>query len=194
MQLVIMAWTIRRLRELGHIRERMSRLAEASRCSPTPPKRACRRSIKEVQQFARQAAAARDPARGRGVQARRHGGPQGRGPRAGSPKPKRFGKRSTLHLTRQPAPTCERQRDRGAGQTETYQATGSELPLDADAAQPRLRPQAFGMPRQALAKDRSHMSGSQYIALSGLRASVDELDRLATDIANVGHGRLQGRA
>jgi flagellar basal body rod protein FlgG len=30
------------------------------------------------------------------------------------------------------------------------------------------------------------MSGSQYIALSGLRARVDELDRLAADIANVG--------
>ena len=30
------------------------------------------------------------------------------------------------------------------------------------------------------------MSGSQYIALSGLRARVDELDRLAADIANIG--------
>ena len=30
------------------------------------------------------------------------------------------------------------------------------------------------------------ISGSQYIALSGLRARVDELDRLAADIANIG--------
>jgi flagellar basal-body rod protein FlgF len=30
------------------------------------------------------------------------------------------------------------------------------------------------------------MSGSQYIALSGLRARVDDLDRLASDIANIG--------
>jgi len=30
------------------------------------------------------------------------------------------------------------------------------------------------------------MPGSQYIALSGLRARVDELDRLAADIANIG--------
>ena len=30
------------------------------------------------------------------------------------------------------------------------------------------------------------MSGSQYIALSGLRARVDELDRLAADLANIG--------
>ena len=30
------------------------------------------------------------------------------------------------------------------------------------------------------------MSGSQYIALSGLRARVDDLDRLADDIANAG--------
>ena len=36
------------------------------------------------------------------------------------------------------------------------------------------------------------MSGSQYIALSGLRARVDELDRLATDIANVGTAGYKG--
>jgi flagellar basal-body rod protein FlgF len=36
------------------------------------------------------------------------------------------------------------------------------------------------------------MSGSQYIALSGLRARVDELDRLATDIANVGTTGYKG--
>lgn len=36
------------------------------------------------------------------------------------------------------------------------------------------------------------MSGSHYIALSGLRARVDELDRLATDIANVGTAGYKG--
>jgi flagellar basal body rod protein FlgG len=36
------------------------------------------------------------------------------------------------------------------------------------------------------------MSGSQYIALSGLRARVDELDRLATDIANIGTAGYKG--
>jgi flagellar basal-body rod protein FlgF len=36
------------------------------------------------------------------------------------------------------------------------------------------------------------MSGSQYIALSGLRARVDELDRLAADIANVGTTGYKG--
>lgn len=36
------------------------------------------------------------------------------------------------------------------------------------------------------------MSGSQYIALSGLRARVDELDRLASDIANVGTAGYKG--
>ena len=36
------------------------------------------------------------------------------------------------------------------------------------------------------------MSGSQYIALSGLRARVDELDRLAADIANVGTAGYKG--
>ena len=30
------------------------------------------------------------------------------------------------------------------------------------------------------------MAGSQYIALSGMRARLDQLDRLAADIANVG--------
>ena len=42
------------------------------------------------------------------------------------------------------------------------------------------------------------MSGTQYIALSGLRARVDELDRLASDIANIGtagyKGELQSHA
>jgi flagellar basal-body rod protein FlgF len=36
------------------------------------------------------------------------------------------------------------------------------------------------------------MSGGQYIALSGLRARVDELDRLAADIANVGTAGYKG--
>jgi flagellar basal body rod protein FlgG len=36
------------------------------------------------------------------------------------------------------------------------------------------------------------MSGSQYIALSGLRARADELDRLAADIANVGTAGYKG--
>ena len=36
------------------------------------------------------------------------------------------------------------------------------------------------------------MSGSQYIALSGLRARVDELDRIATDIANIGTAGYKG--
>jgi flagellar basal-body rod protein FlgF len=36
------------------------------------------------------------------------------------------------------------------------------------------------------------MPGSQYIALSGLRARVDELDRLAADIANVGTTGYKG--
>lgn len=36
------------------------------------------------------------------------------------------------------------------------------------------------------------MSGSHYIALSGLRARVDELDRLAADIANVGTTGYKG--
>jgi flagellar basal body rod protein FlgG len=37
------------------------------------------------------------------------------------------------------------------------------------------------------------MSGSQYIALSGLRARVDDLDRLADDIANVGTSGYKGQ-
>jgi len=36
------------------------------------------------------------------------------------------------------------------------------------------------------------MAGSQYIALSGLRARVDELDRIATDIANIGTAGYKG--
>jgi flagellar basal-body rod protein FlgG len=36
------------------------------------------------------------------------------------------------------------------------------------------------------------MSGSHYIALSGLRARVDQLDRLASDIANVGTSGYKG--
>lgn len=36
------------------------------------------------------------------------------------------------------------------------------------------------------------MSGSQYIALSGLRARADELDRLASDIANSGTAGYKG--
>jgi flagellar basal body rod protein FlgG len=36
------------------------------------------------------------------------------------------------------------------------------------------------------------MSGTQYIALSGLRARIDELDRLASDIANVGTSGYKG--
>ncbi len=36
------------------------------------------------------------------------------------------------------------------------------------------------------------MSGSQYIALSGLRSRVDELDRLAADLANVGTAGYKG--
>src|SRR5215510_14247356 len=36
------------------------------------------------------------------------------------------------------------------------------------------------------------MSGSAYIALSGLRARVDDLDRLADDIANVGTAGYKG--
>jgi flagellar basal-body rod protein FlgF len=36
------------------------------------------------------------------------------------------------------------------------------------------------------------MSGSQYIALSGLRARADELDRVATDIANIGTAGYKG--
>jgi flagellar basal body rod protein FlgG len=36
------------------------------------------------------------------------------------------------------------------------------------------------------------MPGSQYIALSGLRARADELDRLAADIANVGTSGYKG--
>lgn len=36
------------------------------------------------------------------------------------------------------------------------------------------------------------MSGSQYIALSGIRARIDELDRLASDIANVGTAGYKG--
>jgi flagellar basal body rod protein FlgG len=37
------------------------------------------------------------------------------------------------------------------------------------------------------------MSGSQYIALSGLRARVDDLDRLADDIANIGTAGYKGQ-
>jgi flagellar basal body rod protein FlgG len=37
------------------------------------------------------------------------------------------------------------------------------------------------------------MSGIQYVALSGLRARVDELDRLAADIANVGTAGYKGQ-
>lgn len=36
------------------------------------------------------------------------------------------------------------------------------------------------------------MSGIQYVALSGLRARMDELDRLASDIANVGTAGYKG--
>jgi len=36
------------------------------------------------------------------------------------------------------------------------------------------------------------MSGIQYVALSGLRARIDELDRLASDIANVGTAGYKG--
>jgi flagellar basal-body rod protein FlgF len=36
------------------------------------------------------------------------------------------------------------------------------------------------------------MAGSQYIALSGLRARVDELDRIASDIANIGTAGYKG--
>lgn len=36
------------------------------------------------------------------------------------------------------------------------------------------------------------MAGSQYIALSGLRARADELDRIATDIANIGTSGYKG--
>jgi flagellar basal body rod protein FlgG len=36
------------------------------------------------------------------------------------------------------------------------------------------------------------MAGSHYIALSGLRARVDELDRIATDIANIGTSGYKG--
>jgi flagellar basal-body rod protein FlgF len=36
------------------------------------------------------------------------------------------------------------------------------------------------------------MSGSQYIALSGLRARADELDRIAGDIANIGTAGYKG--
>ncbi len=36
------------------------------------------------------------------------------------------------------------------------------------------------------------MAGSHYIALSGLRARMDELDRLASDIANVGTAGYKG--
>jgi flagellar basal-body rod protein FlgF len=36
------------------------------------------------------------------------------------------------------------------------------------------------------------MSGSQYIALSGLRARVDDLDRIASDIANIGTAGYKG--
>jgi len=37
------------------------------------------------------------------------------------------------------------------------------------------------------------MSGSQYIALSGLRSRMDDLDRLADDIANVGTAGYKGQ-
>ncbi len=36
------------------------------------------------------------------------------------------------------------------------------------------------------------MSGSQYIALSGLRARADDLDRIASDIANIGTAGYKG--
>jgi flagellar basal-body rod protein FlgF len=36
------------------------------------------------------------------------------------------------------------------------------------------------------------MAGSQYIALSGLRARVDELDRIASDVANIGTAGYKG--
>ena len=37
------------------------------------------------------------------------------------------------------------------------------------------------------------MSGGYYIALSGMRTRIDQLDRLAEDLANSAHRRLQGR-
>ena len=38
------------------------------------------------------------------------------------------------------------------------------------------------------------MAGGYYTALSGMRARLDALDRLASDIANAQHRRLQDRA
>ena len=52
-QLVIMMWTLRRLRELGHIRERMSRLADGLALLTDTTEAGLSTLIKEVQQFGR---------------------------------------------------------------------------------------------------------------------------------------------
>ena len=36
------------------------------------------------------------------------------------------------------------------------------------------------------------MPGSQYIALSGMRSRLDELDRLSSDLANIGTAGYMG--
>lgn len=62
-QLVIMAWTVRRLRELGHIRERMSRLADGLALLTDTTEAGLSTLIKEVQQFGRKEPLARASAR-----------------------------------------------------------------------------------------------------------------------------------
>ena len=81
-QLGIMVWTLRRLRELSHIRERMSRLADGLALLTDTTEAGLSTLIKEVQQFAPQTAGAAIGVAQRGRQARRHRGPQGRRPRA----------------------------------------------------------------------------------------------------------------
>ena len=52
-QLAIMVWTLRRLRELSHIRERMSRLADGLALLTDTTEAGLSTLIKEVQQFGR---------------------------------------------------------------------------------------------------------------------------------------------
>ena len=62
-QLGIMVWTLRRLRELSHIRERMSRLADGLALLTDTTEAGLSTLIKEVQQFAPKLPAPRSASR-----------------------------------------------------------------------------------------------------------------------------------
>ena len=72
-QLAIMVWTLRRLRELSHIRERMSRLADGLALLTDTTEAGLSTLIKEVQQFAPKLPAPRTASRPPNASARRPG-------------------------------------------------------------------------------------------------------------------------